>query len=95
MVRIDPQPDPESLKMSAWLGHNIHEAISAFGPPTDTYENGGTTMYTWMYQGPAVAYAGRIGSGFMATSNTSSCREWLDVRDEMVVGWHWQGRCGQ
>ena len=80
----------ENTKMESWLGHDVHEVISSWGPPTNSFPNGSTVIYEWRWVGAshAVAY------GNTATAWTNSCREWFDVnQQDRIVGWHWQGYC--
>lgn len=96
----------ETRKMKAWVGRDVREMVSEYGPPTEKYENGDVVMWIWVFGGSVVtstsggtsALYGNSGGGSWGHSTQSTdvieCREWADVdASGMVVGGHWRGNC--
>lgn len=85
-------------KLKPWVGKDIRAAVSEFGPPTQTFENGPAMVVSWSSAGPTVmttnAYARRNNATAYSTAVPTSCQFWFDVtREGVITAWHWKGQC--
>jgi hypothetical protein len=81
--------------MTSWMRHDVHDLISAWGPPSRVVPNGRTDLYEWVWTGPTRSIAVRVTEDIVTSkADTASCRQWFDVnRDGRITGWHWRGEC--
>jgi hypothetical protein len=75
--------------LNSWIGSDISRLIESWGPPTDTYRMpDGRTLYTWFFDGGAVA----MPFGNMAYAVSRSCKTTFTVGTNGVVQtWRYEG----
>ena len=88
-----------SETMDSWVGHNINEAIAAWGPPTSTYPAGnGGTVYVWSNYVPTGSSPGQVNfynnyATYTAPQQYGYNRTRTFITDSSgtIISWNWRG----
>jgi hypothetical protein len=81
--------------MDSWIAGDVNTAIMRWGPPSNTFDMpNGNRMYTWTWQGGAIARATYNPYLGMTTASATrvSCQVSLTTEHEgRIVAWQAQG----
>lgn len=75
--------------LQTWVGHDVNDLIQSWGPPADVYKlPNGSMMYTWRFDGGAVA----MPIGNMAYAVNRYCKTTFTVSEQGIIQtWRWEG----
>lgn len=75
--------------LQTWKGHDVNELIQKWGPPSDVFKlPNNSVMYTWLYDGGAVA----IPIGKIAYAMRRYCKTTFTVDEQGIIQtWRWEG----
>jgi hypothetical protein len=82
-------------KIKTWLGHDVNELISSWGPPSDVFTMpNNNKMYTWLYNGGTVVtsnYNYYLNMTF-TNSTTHWCKTTFTVdSSDRIIQWRYEG----
>ena len=75
--------------LQTWVSHDVNELIQSWGPPANVYKlPNGSVMYTWWYDGGAVA----MPIGNMAYAVNRNCKTTFTVNERGIIQtWRYEG----
>lgn len=99
-----------SLKeiMNSWLGYPVESLIDSWGIPSQEYRVGDITYLTYSSSYTRTHTSMPINTGNSAFDNaynmtagigsktyTLTCNKTMKIRDGIIIGWTYQGHCGE
>lgn len=84
-----------SEKIKTWVGHDVNELITSWGPPSDVYTMpNGNKMYTWLWNGSTLVTSNYNYYLNMTTSKavTYWCKTTFTTdNSNKIIIWRWEG----
>ena len=82
-------------KLGSWLGHDVNDLITSWGPPSDTFKMpNGEMIYTWLWVGGQVmrTHYNEYTNQLISTSSKRWCKTSFTAnQSNRIERWRWEG----
>ena len=84
-----------SAKIKTWMGHDVNNLITSWGPPSDVYTMpNGNKMYTWLWNGGTLVTTNY--NYYLNMTLTNKVTYWCKTtfttdKSDKIINWRWEG----